>query len=1166
METKELREKYEKINQEIISDLIDQLADAMLEDRKEEKKEKNQVLVKMSDLYKQIQVMALAAALWNQGEREERIKKDFLNAYDLERFLVRRSGKYFKKYTDITPEYKGILELLEGRECAQMSLQEGERWYLDQKNKKFHVDFFINEAILIAYGFCEDGLQEIADGMVDRLADFAFEGYLSKSGEIEYAKALAALRSAYYYAEQEKVDQAYHLFLKRRHLMRHLNDDDYVELCFYLMNAFAVSNPEYARIPAEEAYGMLQSQRGEMEPLKRWLIEYNYIFFHMKEQIEAWQFAKLRDILEEMCGSGLFGNGDVDLLAMRCAYLMLWGEKNWNSEYVKYARMFYDLSLKYDVQTRKDKAINHKVAVHLLAFAYISLGQPLAAEGYLKAMADHLDLYSNKEVDFYILTNLSMVYLLQNNLTEGKKVGRNLYNRIISGEFTDLIGQNDIQGAIVRFASFYFGEGHFNYAVKFVKNALDQGVIYFTEDSENIIEIYNILITGTLFCNGKLTREEQERFRIYLSEVEESTLYQKLRALMRAEFLLCKARLYLQWGDQTVLYFLVQNIAAFKAGMKNWEMQGYCEFLSNAGMLCMDNGMYKEAVQLMEELNQLTIKELGKSLAYQNRNRLQAYMRRSVIQFYLIYDVLAQGVSAEALYEVLVNHKDVLSLIVSYQRYFAEQSKLEGGLTEEIDALMDLISIEQVNIQFGKASDRIEELQRQLEEKEFAFARKFQNTYEFQPYRTGEIMEAIPDNSAFLEYIVYEEGFYKTGLGRKYMERESRAEQVCMDVFCFVKKQGCCSISRIPLKRRLELDEIWEKYEARLNQGIYRELTRQQTALYEILIRPIEGMLQGVDNLYIAPDQDLNNLPFDVLMDGQGMMLGDRFHIVIVNTGRDFLNISEETYGAHVVVVGNPLYDYTKDDGRRIGLRKAFYRKIKQLPMSEIEAKIIADMLGTKAYTGRKADKSVINQLSEARFGHIATHGICDEETIDGWYSSALLFAGAENWRSTGKVDRTYGNGIVTADEISRMDLSHTELIVLSACYAGRIQSDNGMAGIRSAFRAAGVKYTISPLWEVDDLAGALLMVRFYQYLGEYSIPVALQKAKQYLKNITIEEVEHFKKTHSPNYQLNQQPGVRELDERLKKAKEKRSDGGGSWKPYEDPFYWGAFICEQNTF
>ncbi|HAJ61182.1 MAG TPA: hypothetical protein DCP31_19590 [Cyanobacteria bacterium UBA8543] len=56
-------------------------------------------------------------------------------------------------------------------------------------------------------------------------------------------------------------------------------------------------------------------------------------------------------------------------------------------------------------------------------------------------------------------------------------------------------------------------------------------------------------------------------------------------------------------------------------------------------------------------------------------------------------------------------------------------------------------------------------------------------------------------------------------------------------------------------------------------------------------------------------------------------------------------------------------------------------QQLPSLPGAEQEAKAIASLLKTQAITGNQATKpAVVQKMSEARFVHLATHGILDEE------------------------------------------------------------------------------------------------------------------------------------------------------------------------------------------
>jgi CHAT domain-containing protein len=134
---------------------------------------------------------------------------------------------------------------------------------------------------------------------------------------------------------------------------------------------------------------------------------------------------------------------------------------------------------------------------------------------------------------------------------------------------------------------------------------------------------------------------------------------------------------------------------------------------------------------------------------------------------------------------------------------------------------------------------------------------------------------------------------------------------------------------------------------------------------------------------------------------------------------------------------------------------------------------------------------------------HLATHGFfiasTDTTARTGFASAGnpmaragLALSGANHVWSGNPAFEGQEDGILTALEISRLDLNGTELAVLSACGTGqgKVEAGEGVLGLQRAFKMAGTRYVIMTLWNVQDVQAQQFMDFFYEAWLQQKQPV----------------------------------------------------------------------------
>ncbi|MFD7556300.1 CHAT domain-containing protein [Streptomyces sp. NPDC059835] len=273
----------------------------------------------------------------------------------------------------------------------------------------------------------------------------------------------------------------------------------------------------------------------------------------------------------------------------------------------------------------------------------------------------------------------------------------------------------------------------------------------------------------------------------------------------------------------------------------------------------------------------------------------------------------------------------------------------------------------------------------------------------------------------------------------------------------------------------------------------------------------------GIDDLtqwYVAPDGQLYTLPFEVLPLDDGRLVIDAREIAYLTTGRDLTPAQRSVPepAGPPVVIADPDYDLAlaldattdrhppegdTDRRRAAGLRFA------RLPGTHDEGRHVAALLGVEAWLGADAIEGPLKQQRSPVVLHIASHGyfLDDDRPPEGrvrqsdgralrafpapLLNSGLALAGANTWLRRGPLPELAEDGLLTAADLATMDLSGTELVVLSACDTGRgqVSVGQGVYGLRRSVGIAGARTLVMSLWQVPDRETQELMEDFYSRL-----------------------------------------------------------------------------------
>lgn len=347
-----------------------------------------------------------------------------------------------------------------------------------------------------------------------------------------------------------------------------------------------------------------------------------------------------------------------------------------------------------------------------------------------------------------------------------------------------------------------------------------------------------------------------------------------------------------------------------------------------------------------------------------------------------------------------------------------------------------------------------------------------------EPLKLAEIQERLPDDAQILQYAVLKDQLLVWHLSKSGFTART------VEINAETLAQTVAEVQR----RITSLDEADRD-------GAANGLRK----LYDLLIKPVEGLLEHDKLLCIVPDKSLHYVPFNALIStASGKYLVEDYRLVTSSSSSVFIDCTEAARKAgapreeRLLAVGNPSFD------------RLAYPQLRSLTAAVREAERSAEYYqpASRVLVNEQAQAGIVKaELARSDVAHFAAHYLIDPRSS---LSSRLLLAKRQGGGAP-------ANDSLEASEVYRMKLTHTRLIVLSACQTGIERQYGGEGAISFArpFIVAGVPVVVASLWEVDSDPTSDMMIAFHRHRQRDHLPTAEALRRAQLEMIQNENTRY---------------------------------------------------------
>jgi len=582
------------------------------------------------------------------------------------------------------------------------------------------------------------------------------------------------------------------------------------------------------------------------------------------------------------------------------------------------------------------------------------------------------------------------------------------------------------------------------------------------------------------------------------------------------------------------------------------ESPDYAESLNNLAGLYRIMGQYEKVEPLLLELSTVNMRLIEQALHHLSESELNNYL-----------DKFSNGQNQTLSFTQIADSKKMISVCYDNSLFYKGFLLQSVGRIKQL-ALSDAGTAEKYTLLKGYHRRLATQYAQPIAKRDSALVAQLEvkaNDFEKDLARTvagwsqankqvtwQEVQAALKPGEVAVEFVSYR--FYQ----KKLTDSTMYAALILLP--------GTDSPQFIPLFEEREIAALFKNKGARKSDYVNTlytnsaQTTGGQKNLYQAIWQPLETALAGAKTVYFSPAGLLHRINFNAISGQDGKPLADRIRLVQLSSTRQIAlpqPLANAAASPDAMLFGG--IDYEPDSlNKSPALIPQDYAHTREdidfedadstlrggtwgyLPWTEKEVNSLQGILkqaGLKPILNKGADgseevfKSIGAAGASPRVLHLATHGYffpdpkrLPQQAATGasafkgaehpMIRSGLILAGGNYAWKTGKPFRPdREDGVVTAYEISQMNLSNTELVVLSACETGLgdIEGNEGVYGLQRALKIAGAKYVVMSLWQVPDAQTQELMTVFYtNWLSrKMPIPEAFDAAQKTMR----EKYEH---------------------------------------------------------